>query len=149
MNYTYEDFVEELRQALLSATGYEESRIYFKESQDYPQTSDDQIFIEFAKTGGTREVCGLYVRELYNDFQTGTKISEIVQLAMKELEKIDMAGIKDMAEKFSDYEKSKGNLFIRPLNFEKNKEDLKSCVYRVIGDIALVLYVQAGAWEKA
>ena len=43
MEKEYEAFAEELRQDLLRATGYEESRIYFKKKEDYPQTSGDRI----------------------------------------------------------------------------------------------------------
>ena len=43
-----------------------------------------------------------------------------------------------------DYDKIKEDLFIRLLNIEKNQVELEECIYRTIGDIALVLYARMG-----
>lgn len=147
MNNNYEAFVKELCQDLITATGYEESRIYFKRAEDYPQTSGDRIFVEFVVTESSREVYGLKVQELYGSFQNGTEIAEMVQKVMEDLEKMKEAGFVDNAKTLEDYEKAKENLFIRPLNFDRNKDDLKNSVYRVIGDIALVLYMRVGVLD--
>ena len=47
----------------------------------------------------------------------------------------------DVLDSFSDYQRIKGRLIIRPLNYTAHKGRLNGYVYRVIGDIALVLYV--------
>lgn len=39
------------------------------------------------------------------------------------------------------YDEIKNRLFIRPLNFDNNKERLRDGVYKKIGDMALVLYL--------
>ena len=41
----------------------------------------------------------------------------------------------------TDYEFIRNRLIVRPINFTDNKYELKDCVYKKIGDIALVLYV--------
>ena len=40
----------------------------------------------------------------------------------------------------TDYEFIRNRLIVRPINFTDNKYELKDCVYKKIGDIALVLY---------
>lgn len=147
MEKDYEAFVEELRQALLTATGYEESRIYLKKGEDYPQTAGDRIFVECGGGEYSREVCGLYARELYECYINGTTIREIVQQTRKDLDRIKGSGILEKARYLENYEKIKSELFIRPLNSERNRKELKNCIYREIGDIALVLYMRMGKFD--
>lgn len=145
MEKEYKDFVEELIQALVAATGYEEKRIYFKKKDDYPPSSGDRIFVEFAAGQDYREVTGLFVENLYQRYCKGTAMEEIVQYTLNDLERIKASGTLRKAQNLADYEKIKGDLFIRPLNLERNREELKNSIYREIGDIALVLYVRMGS----
>lgn len=147
MEKDYEAFVEELRQALITATGYQESRIYFKKEEDYPQTEGDRIFVECGIDENAREVCGLYVHELYECHLNGTTIAAIVQRTLEDLERMKKSGILQKAKDLSDYEKIKADLFIRLLNLERNRKELKNSVYRVIGDIAMVLYMRMGHYD--
>lgn len=147
MEKEYEAFVEDLRQALITATGYEESRIYFKRAEDYPQTAGDRIFVECGIGEYSREVCGLYARQLYECYRTGTTIDEMVQQTKRDLDRMKASGILEKARYLEDYEKIKSDLFIRPLNLDRNRADLKNCIYREIGDIALVLYMRMGKFD--
>ena len=47
-----------------------------------------------------------------------------------------------------DYGKIGSSLIIRPLNYELHKQELANCIYRKIGDIALVLYQMLGDTGK-
>lgn len=147
MEKNYKGFVEELRQALIEATGYQESRIYFKKEEDYPQTSGDRIFVECGVSGNAREVCGLYSKELYEEYLNGISMDSIVNRSILDLERMDRSGILEKAKDLDDYEKVKSDLFIRLLNLDKNKDDLKNAVYRSVGDIALVLYMKMGNYD--
>lgn len=147
MKKEYIVFVEELRQALVMATGYEERRIYFKREEDYPQTKGDRLFVELVVGMNSREVCGLFVKELYSCYLNGTSINEMVIKILEELGRIQEAGVLDKAEELDNYEKIKDDLFIRLLNLEQNGEELKNCIYREIGDIALVLYMRMGSHD--
>lgn len=144
MEKGYEEFVEELRQGLLKATGFEESRIYLKLKEDYPPTAGDRLFLECALKGETREVCALHVKELYEEYQNGTDVKEMVQEAIEDINKMKNAGFFEKAMNLSDYEKVKKDLFIRLLNVKIHEEDLQNAIYRTVGDIALVLYMQIG-----
>lgn len=148
MKKDYEVFVEELRQALLAATGYEKSRIYFKKGEEYPQTVGDRIFVECSAGAYSREVCGLYAQDLYQYYLGGTSLNVIIQRTIEDLNRMKTSGILETAQYLDDYEKIKQNLFIRLLNMDKNQKELKNSVFRVIGDIAMVLYVRMGKFEN-
>lgn len=147
MGKEYNTFVEELRRALILGTGYDESRVYFKRKEDYPQTNGDRIFVECGVSENSREICGLYAGELYEDYLDGESLEEIACRTMKELKRMSNSGILDKVRDLDDYEKIKSDLFIRLLNYDRNKDDLKHAIYRKIGDIALVLYLQMGNFD--
>lgn len=147
MEKQYEAFVEKLRRALIIGTGYDESRVYFKRKDDYPQTNGDRIFVECGISENSREICGLYARELYENYLDGEPIEEIAGRTMTELNRMSDSGILEKVHDLDDYEKIKSDLFIRLLNFDKNKDDLKHAIYRKIGDIALVLYIRMGNFD--
>lgn len=50
--------------------------------------------------------------------------------------------VDDTTEGMKSYDKIKDKLIVRPLNYTKNEYNLKNAVYKVVGDIALVLYVR-------
>lgn len=52
--------------------------------------------------------------------------------------RVDSTGL---LEQINDYEAIKEHLIIRPVNFTDNRYELKECVYKKIGDIALILYL--------
>ncbi|MDO4338153.1 MAG: DUF5688 family protein [Eubacteriales bacterium] len=147
MEKEYMEFIEEFRQVLLAATGYEEDRIYLKKKEEYPPTAGDRLFLECEVREESREVCGLYVRELYERYTKGASIEEMTREVLLELKRIQKSGFMGKALELGDYEKVKDSLFIRLLNVDRNREDLHDAIYREIGDIALVLYMAMGETE--
>lgn len=147
MKKCYEEFVEELRQELIFATGFKEDQIYLKRKDEYPPTSSDRIFIECARRENAREVCALYCTDLYEYYLEDVPVRKMVEDSLNDLKRMKDSGILECALYLSDYEKVKKNLFIRLLNAEKNKHDLESAVYRQIGDIAMVLYMKMGEFD--
>lgn len=144
MEKSYENFVETLRQELLEVTDYEENMISFKRGDEYPQTSGDRLLLKLQYREGAHEVCALYVRELYEEYQKGWRIESIVQEVLRRLDAILKSECFQKTRNLEDYDKIKSDLFIRLLNVEKNKKDLQEAVYRTVGDIALVLYARMG-----
>lgn len=138
---TYKEFIKEIRSLLLLTTGYDESRIYLKSKEDYLPTSDDRMFVEFAKLGNHKEVCNLHIMDLYASYLAGTSIQDLVGGITQELKRIENANTLANINQLSSYEKIKESLFIRPLNYEKHQTELQNAIYRINGDIALVLYV--------
>ncbi len=148
MEIGYEAFVEALRCALLKETGYREEKIYYKHKDDYPPTAGDRLFVECAEKEETREVCALYVKDLYEQYQQGVSLKSMVQEAMRDLKKMQSSGFFEKAMDIAEYDKVKGDLFIRLLNVNRCEKDLKNAIYRVVGDIALVLYMKMGEMDN-
>lgn len=147
MENRYASFVEEFRQKLIDATGYEEEWIYYKKKEDYPPTSGDRMFVKRFEADGVTEVCALYIGELYEEYQQGLGMEILIGNVMKRLNSLFRSDILTRVKLLNDYEKIKKDLFIRLVNMNKYEVDLKDSVYQTIGDIALVLYVQMGEIE--
>ena len=144
MKKEYEDFVEALRQKLVQETGYKEEMICYKKEEEYPPTKGDRLLLKTSQKEGIYEVCALYVRELYEEYQKGWSMDAIVEEVRHRLDAISRSECFRKTRELEMYDKIKGDLFIRLLNIERNKEDLADSVYRSVGDIALVLYARMG-----
>ena len=90
------------------------------------------------------EICALYVEDLYEEYQKGWSMEDIVQEVLNRLDAIAKSECFQRSANLEDYEKIKDDLFVRLLNIEKNQMELQECIYRTIGDIALVLYARMG-----
>lgn len=141
----YQDFVKALREKLIERTGYKQERIYLKKPGEHPKMEGDRLFVECARNGEEYEVFSIRVRELYKRCraQESTLDGEVDKI-MEQLEKISKSHVLDAAGKLRDYGEAKNSLFIRPLNYSKEKRNLQNAVYRKVGDLALVLYMKAG-----
>ena len=144
MEMTYESFVETLRENLLEETGYDEKMICYKKGDEYPPTEGDRLLVKKKQNGGIMEVCALYVQDLYEEYQNGWSMDSIIQEILNRLDAISKSECFQRSRNLEDYEKIKDYLFIRLLNIEKNQTELQDCIYRTIGDIALVLYASMG-----
>lgn len=144
MEMTYESFVETLRTNLLEATGYDENMICYKRKEEYPPTPGDRLLLKRKQSEEIMEICALYVEDLYEEYQKGWSMEDIVQEVLNRLDAIAKSECFQRSANLEDYEKIKDDLFVRLLNIEKNQMELQECIYRMIGDIALVLYARMG-----
>lgn len=142
MEYSYEEFVEEFRQLLLAVTGKKEECIYFKEADEEPQTRGDRLFVVVTEYKDKKEVCGLYIMDLYEQYLEGIPMANLLKQVLEEVQYLKNTGIVGKVTEMDDYEKVKDSLCIRLLNLRKNQWDLKDALYRKMGDIALVLYLK-------
>ena len=148
MENSYMVFVESLRRLLIEETGFGEERIYFKAKETYPQTAGDRLFLVSGDYEGGREVCALYVWALYERYMRGCSLEEICDDVLYEVHRIINAGFREQIKHLRDYETVRNHLFVRLLNVERNKCDLKNAVYYVLGDVALVLYMKIGEQDE-
>ena len=142
MNKDYEKFIGELRLVLLKETGYTEDKIYFREKGEEMAANGDRLFVVCAEADGMSEICGVHVRELFEDHERGKSLEELGMRVLTELRKVDHAQFFEKTKNLTDYGMIKNDLFIRLLNLNRNKNELKHAVYRCIGDIAVVLYMK-------
>lgn len=144
MEKSYENFVEVLRQSLLEETSYEEEMICYKKAEEYPPTSGDRLLLKNRQKEGVYEVCALYVRDLYDEFQNGWSMENIIEEILKRLDTISHSECFEKSKNLENYEKVKEDLFIRLLNVVKHRDELQNAIFRTVGDIALVLYARMG-----
>lgn len=146
MNRDYDEFVEELRQTLLERLGLTEKQIYFEEQDEEGMTPNgDRLFVECNASVTGKEVCGIHTEELFEDYEDGVSLEQIANTVESEIRKLKDAGFFEKTKNLNNYEKIKKDLFIRLLNVKRHKRELSRAVYRRIGDIALVLYMQVGS----
>lgn len=88
------------------------------------------------------QICRFSVSDLYEAFgQNGWEsVWTIVNSHLAESKKYAELGIMELMQK-NEYDALKDKLFIRPLNFNDHRFELKENVYRRVGDMVLVLYV--------
>ena len=100
----------------------------------------DFLDLTVSLEGRTDTYCRFSVKNLYNEYQeygwerVDFIISENIKLAV-------FYDIDEIMENLTNYAIIHNRLIVRPINFTDNKYELKDCVYKRIGDIALVLYV--------
>ncbi len=77
MNKNYEEFIGELRLFLLNETGYTEDKIYFRKKGEKMAENGDRLFLVCAEEDGMKEICGVHVQELFEDYERGKELNEL------------------------------------------------------------------------
>lgn len=97
------------------------------------------LIIRPERKSDLKTICRFDLDDLYGQFCEGgwERIHEICKDNIDTSRSIEQYSI---LNKMSEYEQIKNSLIIRPLNFPDNQYELKSCIYKQVGDIALVLY---------
>lgn len=110
----------------------------------YHRKETDILIGDFAvlkwKNNDITNVSRFDMKALYEDYQAGgwECIRQGVEANIK---LIRMTGIDAIIEQLPDYETTKERLIIRPINYTNNRYELKEAIYKLHGDVALVLYV--------
>lgn len=84
--------------------------------------------------------CRFSMEYLFGEFMEGSwdDVWQIVDDNIKTLRKFEG---EDFSRLTGTYEEVKQQLIIRLINYTDNKYELKECLYKICGDVALVLYV--------
>ena len=123
MEKNYETFVNNLRERLLKATGYQEEMICYKTAEEYPPTDGDRLLLKNRQREGVYEVCALYVADLYEWHQNGATMERIVQEIMHRLDAIVRSECFEKSKDLEDYEKiKKRNCKIRVIAYTIPKQ---------------------------
>lgn len=94
--------------------------------------------------GKREQICRFDCGQLYRKYEKGSwaAVWEQIFSSIDSSRKFMELGIIDLIEK-NEYGLLKDKLFIRPLNFNDHRYELKNHIYRRIGDMVLVLYILA------
>lgn len=90
------------------------------------------------------QICRFSFTEMYSMYEAGgwEYVWTNINSNLAESRKYIKLGIMELLEE-NNYDALKERLFIRPINFNDHRYELKDYVYRRIGDIVLVLYLLA------
>lgn len=134
----YREFVEELMAEIKEETGLKTE--FHEADEKMPQ---DSIWVYMSEDNGSSNIVRLFTAESYN-WWTQRKITfpALIRDVKKSVKNFDDMCVPDKLKKLKDYEQVKENLFIRLINFEKNKTELENSFYKRNGDIALTLYLK-------
>ncbi len=114
----------------------------------YHKTESDVLigdYIILHQYDGKREqICRFDCEQLYQEYEEGgwEAVWEQILSSIDASRKFMELEIIDLIEK-NEYDLLKDKLFIRPLNFNDHRYELKNHIYRRIGDMVLVLYILA------
>lgn len=134
----YREFVEELMAEIKDETGLKTE--FHESNEKMPQ---DSIWVYMSEDNGSSNIVRLFTAESYNQWiQRKITFQALVKEVKQSVENFDDMCVPDKLKKLKDYEQVKENLFIRLINFEKNKTELENSFYKRNGDIALTLYMK-------
>jgi hypothetical protein len=122
----------------------EEERRFIKATNiKYNKVESDVLigdFLNIQLQGVLKRFARIAIKYLYEGFEEAgwNRVWEIIDENIRFAAGIDLG---HLTESLTNYEGIKDRLVLRPLNFTDNRYELKDCIYRRVGDIALVLYV--------
>ena len=143
MEKDYRMFVEKLRQELIRAAGTKEASVVFKSKEEHPETDEDRLYL-FLRENNEKFGCGIFTKELFCQNVEDGALSLLAEEVLQRVHQMRCLPELKKTLQAEDYEEVKHRLFIRLLNWTRNKKDLEGVVYDRIGDIALVLYQKLG-----
>ena len=131
----YREFADMVVKKTREMTGNEE--ITFREGDE--KLAEDSILAVLCGDGEDRFVYRILPGELYRRYQEGSPMEDILKEITDGIRNAERLGLGEKMMETKVYEKVKGSLFVRPMNYERNRKKLQDTVYRRNGDIALAL----------
>ena len=162
----YKEFISELKKKLeekkqdlgynkmtfledgATSSDAEELSIIRETNIKYHRTESDVLIgdyiILYQYEGKREQMCRFDCGQLYRKYEKGSweAVWEQILSSIESSRKFMELGIIDLIEK-NEYDLLKDRLFIRPLNFNDHRYELKNHIYRRVGDMVLVLYILA------
>lgn len=137
----YKKFVEELMRMIKETTDIKNLDVKFR--SDGKTLEDDCICVALYDEREAVHLMKIHSMEIYQAYQSGEKLEAIVR-DIKEDIFIYRENIIQNLRRLRVYERVEDKLFIQAVSYDK--KGLEQQVYKVVGDIALVLYFEV--WEK-
>ena len=139
----YQAFVEELMDAITDKTEY---NVEFHEA--YEGRDKDAILVYLEEDENIISTFRLFTEECYSEWKKGTKLDVFVSEVKRDADAFKRTDFMKKMQSLKDYEKVRRRLILRPVNYERNKEELKGAFYRRVDEIALVLYMKTFAADE-
>lgn len=119
---------------------------YYNEDSNVVRSS---LLIVQLPVDKSAEYINFHVGELYRIFRKDG-MNGVLPIVKRDIKDMKASAPKNLAllNQFGDYEAIKGQLIIRPLNYDDNAKALAKAIYRKVGDMALVLYMSLGSIDQ-
>ena len=108
-------------------------------------SEEGNIQMAWGRDKDLTHVFSIRTADLYRRYRKGQSTEELIDELLKNFSDMDPDDLDDVAHRLEDYNTIRGRLFIRAINYDRNKEQLEKCIYRRVGDVAQTLYVRAGS----
>ena len=139
----YQEFVEALMDAITDKTEY---NVEFHEAHE--GRDKDAILVYLEEDENIISTFRFFTEECYSEWKKGTKLDALVSEVMQDADVFKRTDSVKKMQSLKDYKKVRKRLILRPVNYEKNKEELRGAFYRRVDEIALVLYMKTFAADE-
>ncbi len=99
----------------------------------------DFIDLKIIGNNGSTMSCRFAGTYLYDEY-TAHGWDAVGHIVDENIKVVSVTNVNEIIKNIADYSFMHNNLIIRPINFADNRYELKNCIYKQVGDIALVLY---------
>lgn len=165
----YQAFIEAVKKTVISDFGFYEEGIFYCPEGIVPENKIVRHFVRLVNKESSGEEDDLdlpredylfcldrpdmpmgrveiiSIRQLYQDAQTDGFEKAVARIKEK---RNDDFVFRDAFRNRKEYEGVKDTLVIEPRNYWKYAKDLETCLFRLVGDVALVLYQFIGYFDK-
>ena len=148
MTKEYKEFVEKLRNVMTEEGGIQGEKIRFCREES-ESLQDDKLMVEAAVLGEKTAVCGIKVGQLFLFSQEGVPFSAIKDKVLQNLKTVDKELLEEIDRRIGNYQIAREYLVIRAISRPHSRTSEESCVCRVVGDIALVVYAVIREYEDS
>ncbi|MDR1549001.1 MAG: DUF5688 family protein [Hungatella sp.] len=140
----YFEFVEQIKKEIQHMTEKWKAEVNYQPASLSDEEPEDILIVSFPTKSGVG-IQRFHLEDMYQDILE-RKISfiDLMGQASEILKTCREIVDIEQLENINDYEKIRNHLIIRPLNYERKADRLKSGVYYRIDDVALTLYISIG-----
>ena len=132
----YDNFIETIRKRAGKTAGKGGKAFINKVMKNNGKEMDGLVILE----DGYSVAPAIYLNDYYNDYRSGTDLDEIMNDILTNYYK-NRDSVCFNTDFFSDFDKLKGRIIFRLINFEKNKALLAEVPHKKFMDLAIVYYV--------
>lgn len=148
MDKNYELFIKQLTNGIHGTIGISMENMEFVRKGENFAEMGDRLLVKIMEHEDAWETCGLYTEDLFEAYQKGYTLKEILGEILGDIQRFRKAGVYDKTKKLQNYDAAKTQLFVRLVNRDRYAVDLNDAIRKDVGDIALVVYVRISAEEN-
>lgn len=149
MDKNYELFIKQLTNGIHGTIGIPMENMKFARKGENFAEMGDRLLVKIMEHEDAWETCGLYTEDLFEAYQKGYTLKEILGEILGDIQRFRKAGVYDKTKKLQNYDAAKTQLFVRLVNRDRYAVDLNDAIRKDVGDIALVVYVRISARRSA